>query len=190
MIILVDKKRFASLLTLLLIGILGVCAIFNIGKIKKSFYPEKYVFYVEKYSAQYGLDKFMVYSIIKAESNFKEDVSSAKGAVGLMQVMPDTAEEIAGKIELNGYLPEKLAEPEINIQMGCYYLAFLLNRYSGDFVSAAAAYNAGYGNVDSWLAEWQADTVDAEKIPFGETKKYVIKVNDYYNKYCELYAEE
>ena len=190
MIVLVNKKRFASLLTVLLIVILGLSAILNIGKIKQNIYPEKYSLFVEKYAKKYNLDKYMVYSIIKAESNFDEDVSSVKGAVGLMQIMPDTADEIARKAGIEGYSAEKLFDPETNIHIGCYYLTFLLERYSGDFVSAAAAYNAGYGNVDSWLAQWQSDKVIAEEIPFGETKKYIEKVKNYYNKYIQLYAEE
>ena len=189
MIVLVNKKRFATLLTVLLITILMLSAVLNMGKIKQSFYPQKYRLFVEKYSAEYNVDKFMIYSLIKAESNFKEDAASVKGAVGLMQIMPDTAEEIAGKIGIDGYSSEQLSRPETNIRIGCYYFSFLMEKYSGDFYSAAAAYNAGYGNVDSWLAKWQSDTVEVELIPFGETKKYVEKVKNYYDKYLDLYGE-
>lgn len=190
MIVLVNKKRFTKILSAMLILLLLLIGIFNIKNIKQSIYPEKYALFVEKYSEEYGLDKYRVYSLIKAESNFKQEVVSDKGAVGLMQLMPETAEEIAGKIGLENFSVEKLYEPDTNIRIGCYYLSFLVERYSGDYVSALAAYNAGYGNVDDWLANWQADKVEPEEIPFGETKKYVEKIEDYYNNYQKLYVEE
>lgn len=190
MIVLVDKKRFGSILAVMLAAFLVLCSCINFKKIKQSFYPQKYNLYVEKYAEEYGVDKLFVYSIIKAESNFEEEVLSTKGAVGLMQIMPQTAEEIAKKLELEEYSAEMLYQPETNIKIGCFYLGYLLEKYSGSYISAAAAYNAGHGNVDSWLAIWQTDEVSVERIPFGETKKYVEKVENYYNKYKELYKEE
>lgn len=190
MIVLVNKKKFFKVVSALLVLVLAFVGILNFKNIKKGMYPMKYQMYVEKYSAEYNLDKFFVYSVIKAESNFDSEARSNKSAAGLMQLMPDTAEEIAGKIGIENFSEEIFLSPEVNIQLGCYYLSFLMERYSGDIKTAAAAYNAGYNNIDTWLAQEKSDFITEDMVPFGETKKYIKKVENYYNKYKELYGEE
>ena len=187
MIVLVNKKRFAAVISVMLICIILLIGLFNVSKIRQSAYPLKYTSYVEKYSAEFSVDKYLVYAVIKAESEFDEKAVSDKGAVGLMQIMPSTAEEAAAKIGMENYSPKMLTEPDINIRIGCYYIAFLLDRYGGDVRTAMAAYNAGYGNVDNWLACEQAEIISAEIIPFGETKKYIVKIINNYDKYKEIY---
>jgi len=189
-IVLVNKKKFFKTVSILLVLVLAVVGILNINNIKKGIYPQKYKLYVEKYSDEFGLDKLFVYSVIKAESDFNPKAKSNKGALGLMQLMPDTAEEAAGKLGIENFNKEMLLEPEINVRIGCYYLSFLMERYSQDIKTAAAAYNAGYNNVDKWLAQEMSDYITEEMIPFGETKKYINKIEKYYNKYNELYGEE
>ena len=189
MIVLVNKKRFTVILSVLLLLLLTVAGIVNIRNVKHAVYPTKYSRFVEKYAEEYGVDKYLIYSVIKAESNFDEKAVSEKGAMGLMQIMPATAREAAGKLGMEGFDVQELLVPEINIQIGCYYMAFLLERYMGDVTSAAAAYNAGYGNVDNWLAMEQTERVTAEVVPFGETKKYIVKVENNYSKYKELYEK-
>ena len=101
--------------------------------------------------------------------------------------MPTTGEEAAKKIGIENYSEKKLIEPDTNIRIGCYYIAFLLDRYGGDIRTAMSAYNAGYGNVDNWLAREQKDYISAENIPFGETRKYIVKIINNYDKYKEIY---
>ncbi len=189
MIMLVNKKRFAAVISFMLICVILLVGLLNVKKMRQGAYPIKYSGYVEKYAAEMGIDKYLVYAVIKAESNFDEKAVSDKGAVGLMQIMPETGKEAANKIGINNYSDEKLLEPKINIRIGCYYIAFLMNRYGNDIRTAMAAYNAGYGNVDNWLAREQKDFIDADDIPFGETKKYIVKIINGYEKYKEIYEE-
>ena len=118
--------------------------------ILKQIYPKRYETYVEKYSNESELDSLLIYAIIKAESNFKIGVKSNSGAIGLMQIMESTAEEIANENNIN---IDNLHEPELNIQLGILYFRKLINRYDGNMVLAICAYNAGLGNVDRWILE-------------------------------------
>ena len=190
MIVLVNKKKFAKNIAVLLIIILFVTALLNINNIKKLFYPVDYSFYVEKYSKEYNLDKYLVYSLIKTESDFDENAVSKKGAKGLMQLMPETASEYAKKLEIQNFKENMLFEPETNIRIGCYYISFPLDRYDGDAITAVAAYNAGYGRVDNCLATEQTDKISLDIIPFGETKKHIQSFEKNYNNYKKIYAEE
>ena len=187
MIVLVNKKKFAATISVMLLCIILIIALFNVKKMRQAAYPIRYADYVEKYSQEFAVDKYLVYAVIKAESEFNEKAVSDKGAVGLMQVMPTTGEEAAKKIGIENYSEKKLIEPDTNIRIGCYYIAFLLDRYGGDIRTAMSAYNAGYGNVDNWLAREQAEYISAENIPFGETRKYIVKIINNYDKYKEIY---
>ncbi len=154
----------------------------------KMLYPLRYTELVEKYADQNNLDPYLVYGVIKAESNFIHDAHSGV-ARGLMQITDSTAEWIAGKMGLKDFEPALLDDPAWNIQMGCYYLRYLLDYY-GDRELALAAYNAGMGNVDRWLAD-EAHSADGEtldNIPFGETREYVKRVEKYTKIYRERYG--
>lgn len=142
-------------------------------------YPEYYKEIVEKYSAIYNVDKYFIYSVIKQESLFKKDIISSASAYGLMQVILPTAKMFDKDIS-----PEKLLDPDINIKIGTQYLKYLLDRFDNDFKLAAAAYNAGPGNVDKWT---QSRDLQIENIPFTQTKNYVKKVLSNYNKYHYFY---
>ena len=178
-------KRILSLLCIVAIIIV---LLLNRNNILKGIYKIKYNEYVEAYSKEYGVDKLMIYSIIKAESNFKENAISNKGACGLMQLMDNTAQEVA-KNELMDYKTETtLYDPEDNIRIGTKFFADLKELYSNDEV-ALAAYNAGIGNVDKWINSGiiKADGSDIENIPFKETNTYVRKILKNYSMYKELY---
>lgn len=162
-------------------------------KLQKSMYPIKYENYVEKYSEEYGVDICLVYGVIRTESNFDPEAVSSAGAIGLMQLMPDTF------LWLQNYrtqfMPDKildsdeLYDPKTNIEYGVYLLRFLLDRYEGNTSLAICAYNAGYGNVDDWLANGtiSASNVLAENVPFPETSNYLTKVSSASDVYKELY---
>ncbi len=160
--------------------------------ILRQVYPIKYEEYVEKYASQNGLDKYMVYAIIKTESNFKADVKSESNAIGLMQLLESTAVERANYIDEKNVTEEELYEPETNIKLGTDYYAYLLNHYAGNNVLALVAYNAGMGNVDTWVKEGviEADGSDIENIPYRETNNYVRKILRDYKMYVKLYERQ
>ena len=153
-------------------------------------YPRKFRAHVEQYASLYGAEPNMIYAIIKAESGFDPEALSPRGAMGLMQLMPDTyLYDIRGKIGSDAE-PNVLYEPEENIQAGVYYFAKWY-RYFGTAVEALAAYNGGIGNVQKWIANGLTDAygfLDADQIPFSQTRAYVKRVLEYKAKYDELYG--
>jgi len=179
------KKIFTILITmsLILVILLGGTVF-----VMKQIYPKNYEEVVKKYAKEYGIDEFIIYALIKAESNFKTDAVSNKGAVGLMQVIEPTAEEIANSLNYDEFEVEYLKEPEINIQFGTKYFSDLFNYYN-NYLLAIAAYNAGIGNVEKWIEEGiiKEDGSDIENIPFKETNMYVRKIIRDYEIYKKLY---
>lgn len=158
-------------------------------KIKKNQYPIKYEHFVEKYSAQYNLDKYLVYAVIRTESRFDVYAVSSAEAKGLMQLTDETGSECAAKIGLTRYTNDMLFDPETNIRLGCYYLSRLIKSYKGNIETALAAYNGGPGNVQKWLES--GDTTDSDvnldNIPFAETRSYVKRVTEARQMYKSLY---
>ena len=154
----------------------------------KKIYPLKYSEYVEKYAEEYDIDKYLVYAIIKVESNFEENAKSTSNAVGLMQIMKATALETANKIDLD-VSEEELFNPETNIKIGLKYFTTLLEKYNNNYNLAIIAYNAGIGNVDKWIQEGiiKEDGTNLENVPFKETNNYVRKILRDYEIYKELY---
>ena len=155
----------------------------------KKIYKLEYSEYVYKYSEENNLDPFLVFSIIKAESNFERNINSSSGAIGLMQLMESTAVEMANEIGEEVVVKEALYNPQINIKIGTSYYAYLVKRYDGNKALALAAYNAGMGNVDSWIKNEiiKEDGSDLENIPFKETNNYVRKIIRDYKIYQNLY---
>ncbi len=156
--------------------------------VMKKIYPLKYSEYVEKYAKEYDIDPYMVYAIIKAESNFNENAKSNSDAIGLMQIMELTAIETANKMNLN-ITEEDLFDPELNISIGLKYFTDLLSKYNDNYYLAIIAYNAGIGNVDKWIADGtiKEDASDIENVQFRETNNYVRKILRDYDIYKELY---
>lgn len=152
------------------------------------FYPIEYEEYVETYSREYGLDKHLVYAVIHTESKFDPNAVSTAGAVGLMQLMVDTASECNKKGKFGYNIPEDLNNPEVNIRIGCYYLSELLNNF-GDTKIALISYNSGIGNAYKWLDDEQYSDGEGgiDITPFKETNDYVDKVLRSYKRYKEIY---
>ena len=181
----------------LLIGIIVVILLIvtiNIFQIprriyEKNMYSIKYYDEVIKYSNEFDADPFLVFAIIKAESNFTPDVVSSSGAIGLMQLMETTASEVAGKLGIENYTTEDLYNPDINIKIGIKYYTYLLNEFKNNEYLAITAYNAGLGKVNQWINEGviKADGSDIENIPYRETNIYVRKILRDYEIYKELY---
>jgi soluble lytic murein transglycosylase len=156
---------------------------------RKIVYPMQYDYMVRYYSYENHVEPSMVAAVILAESKFKEDAASGRGANGLMQIMPDTGKWIAEQMDMNDYSPDKLSDVRTNIRMGTWYLAYLLKEFDGNQILALAAYNAGRGHVDAWMKQygWNKDFSEIEKIPFSETREYVKVVLQNESQYKKLY---
>lgn len=175
---------------LILITIIFVLLVIllNFKNIQKLIYRQDYSEYVERYAKEYNVDPLLIYSIIKAESNFDDEAVSGKGATGLMQLMDNTAKEIATNESLEYVSNESLFDPETNIKLGVKYFADLIAIFKNEAV-ALAAYNAGMGTVQGWIDKGtiKADGSDIENIPYNETNMYVRKILNDYGIYCSLY---
>jgi len=181
------KKFFA----LIIIICAGVYAFVNFPDTqKKVLYPFPYRAEIEKYSRNYNVDKFLAVSVMKVESNFHDDARSGSGAVGLMQLMPETAGWIAYCLNEETPSISEMHDSEKNIKYGIWYLAELQDEFFGNDILALAAYNAGRGNVQHWIKEngWDEDFSDIDAIPYSETRNYVKRVLQCREKYSELYG--
>ena len=169
--------------------ILTICKALNIEeRVLKYLYPIKFEEYVYKYSRELEIDPMLTFAIIKTESNFREDVISSSGAIGLMQLMERTAKEQARKLNIE-YSKEILYNAEINLKIGLNYFNTLLDYYNQNYILAFAAYNAGLGNVQKWISDGtiKPDGSDIENNPFKETNMYVRKIIKNYEIYKKLY---
>lgn len=148
-------------------------------------YPYNFRQDVEDNAALYGLDPLLVAAVIRTESSWRAGAQSSVGATGLMQLMPDTGAWIAAK---NGweYDETRLTDGATNIRLGCWYLWYLLDKFDGDMTLALAAYNAGDNTVEKWVSEGRFDGGEPD-IPYPETRSFVKKVMDSYEKYKLLY---
>ena len=145
-------------------------------------YPLRYSTIVRAHAHNYDLNPALLAAVIDEESKFRADAKSSAGAVGLMQLLPDTAKGIAIHTGGSKFVTSDLYNPEINVRYGAWYLHHLLQKY-GDERLALAAYNAGQQNVDSWRAE-------GKDIQFPETRAYVDKVERLKGIYRRTYARE
>ena len=160
-------------------------------RIEMSIYPKpaEYKVFVREYSEKYRVPENLVYAVIKTESKFDSTAESSVGALGLMQMMPDTFTWLTNDRLGDRFSVGMLYDPETNIKYGVYYLSWLYDRYT-DWDKALAAYNAGHGNVDKWLEDPAVTDLASgtlQNIPFKETREYVKKVNKALEKYESLY---
>ncbi|HEY7622188.1 MAG TPA: lytic transglycosylase domain-containing protein [Solirubrobacteraceae bacterium] len=139
-----------------------------------------------------GLDPALIAAVIYAESRFRDGQTSAAGAQGLMQLTPATARYIARKSGGTAFVVDDLATPQVNIAYGAYYLRYLLSRYDGNETLALAAYNAGEGNVDRWIAGARArdSALTTAAIPYAETRAYVDRVESARREYRRAYGRQ
>ena len=157
------KRKILLLFILIALGFLAII-FFNINGYKK------YLAEVEYYSNLYGVDKHLVLAIIKTESNFNEIAVSSKGAIGIMQIMPETANFIAEKLGESG--DYNLLDYKTSINYGVYYLSYLKNKFKNEY-EIICAYNAGEGRVLSWL---KLGILSENSVPFKETQNYLKRV--------------
>lgn len=140
---------------------------------------------IRQQAADKDLDPALIAAMVLAESGFRDQTSQA-GAKGYMQLMPDTALFIAQRSGGTRFELADLANPDINIRYGSWYLRYLLDRYGQNRIAAIAAYNAGHENVDRWGGE----DLEVEDIRFAETRAYVDRVVEKRDQYAEHRAEE
>lgn len=152
-------------------------------------YPLAYREDIQRYAAEQGLEPAYMAAVIMSESSFRSDATSNVNAQGLMQIMPETGEWIAGKFD-DTYVEGCLYDPATNIRYGCWYMGFLLDRYNGDKACASAAYHSGQGTVDGWLKDpaYSADGRTLSVIPGENANTYVERVLNFYEKYKEIYG--
>lgn len=189
------KKKKMSILKKFVITIITIVVILLVLFFASIAYGGKnyslnYLDEIEKYSQEYKVDPKVVISVMKVESDFNPSAQSHTNAKGLMQIMPDTSKHIAKLLKLNPNSID-LNDPETNIQLGTYYLKYLMNNFH-NMDTVFAAYNAGFGNVNNWLKDekYSSDGVSLKNIPAQETKNYVKKVNKAIKAYEVLYGEK
>ena len=140
-------------------------------------YPLRYADIVRGHAENYRLEPELLAAVIYTESKFDPDAESPSGAIGLMQLLPETAAGIAERTGGSRFETADLYDPELNVRYGSWYLRHLLDKYDGDLRKALAAYNGGQGNVD-------------RGIQYAETKAYVDRVRELEDTYARAYADE
>jgi soluble lytic murein transglycosylase len=181
-------RRPAALLIAAAVGVglaVGLSRIDFDKAIRELTLPLRHDDIIRQQAAEKGLDPSLIAAVIYAESRFR-DQESAAGALGLMQITPQTADAIARLSGGTAFVTSDLSDPEINIRYGSFYLRHLLDRYGGNEVAALAAYNAGTGNVD----QWGGSDLDLAGIGFAETRAYVEEVLDKRQEYRDNYPDE
>jgi soluble lytic murein transglycosylase len=143
---------------------------------------------IRQQAADKHLDPALIAAVIYAETKFDARTSPA-GALGLMQIEPQTAEFLARRSGATTFTIADLATPEVNIAYGSYYVRYLIDHYRGNVVLALAAYNAGQTNVDRWVAR-AGGGLSPDQIPFGETRAYVARVLWAQGEYRRTYASQ
>jgi soluble lytic murein transglycosylase len=188
-------RRMAWLFATVIVAAVAVAAIVAPGvdkAVKEIALPLRHEDIIRQQAADKRLDPALIAGVIYAESRFRDQTSHA-GAKGLMQLLPSTADDIARKSGGTAFVEGDLADPQVNISYGSFYLRYLLNRYGGNTVLAVAAYNAGEGQVDRWVFEARHDGEDFDHtrhIPFPETRHYVEQVLEMRGRYRERYRQE
>ncbi|MCG8569304.1 MAG: lytic transglycosylase domain-containing protein, partial [Spirochaetes bacterium] len=156
-------------------------------EILKTLFPDHYRQWIEQYCSEYQVEPALAFAVMREESRYHPQIRSWANAVGLMQILPQTAEWLAPKMGIKDY---NLDNPQDNIHFGVFYLKFL-ERYFTEKELILACYNAGQGNVLRWHKKYQKYSSNEfyEIIPFAETRNYIRKVMRSYYLYQHLYYQ-
>jgi len=151
-------------------------------------HPIKYQTEIFKISEKYNLEPSLVASLINVESSYNKKAKSNKNAIGLMQIKIETANYIAELNNKNKITENDLFDPIVNMEFGCMYLHYL-NKKFDDIYTTLAAYNAGETRVRSWLSstDYSTDKTTLKKIPYTETKNYIINIKNNLKFYSKVY---
>ena len=169
---LISRTKKWSIIAIAVLSVVAAVMLVNMR------FPVRYLDIIHEVAGDLDIEPSLILAVIMAESSFRQRAESHAGAQGLMQLMPATAQEIAQQMGMEGFEPSDVWQPEINIAMGSFYLNRLKNLFGGSLDLALAAYNAGQGNVNRWLAdpEFSADGQTLDVIPFAETYNYLRRV--------------
>ena len=190
----IRRRRLAAVAVAVLLGAMCAAIVTGLGPEavrELAALPLRHDDIIRQQASDKNLDPALIAAVIYEESRFRDQTSHA-GARGLMQITPATADAIAKHSGGVRFKQSDLSEPQINISYGAYYLRLLLDHYGGNETLAIAAYNAGIGNVDKWVADagGAEEFRSAEHIPFPETRAYVENVTDRRRDYRENYADD
>jgi soluble lytic murein transglycosylase len=179
------RRRGAVLLVALILFLLVLPFLLNAPEtVRRITHPLQYEETIRIVAKENGVEPALVAAVILTESGFEEGVESSKGAYGLMQILPETAQFISERSAIGS----DYRFPKTNIRMGTWYLGYLQRRYDGDERLMLSAYNSGEGQVDAWIVD---KGFDADRdIPFQETRDYVEKVLEARDRYTELYGQD
>jgi soluble lytic murein transglycosylase len=187
------RRRGVIVVVLGLLAIVGVVRLLPLAQraVNDLSLPLSYPSIIRQQAAEKHLDPALVAAVIDTETKFLPRTSSA-GAVGLMQLMPQTASFLAHRSGGTTFTTADLSTPEVNIAYGSYYIRYLFNEFHGNLVAALAAYNGGDTNVHKWIAEAHADghPLRIADIPFPETRDYVQRVLQAQSEYRHTYASQ
>jgi soluble lytic murein transglycosylase len=189
----VRRRRLAMLAVAVLLGAGLAALVSGLGRnaVRELTLPLHHDDIIRQQAHDKNLDPALIAAIIYEESRFRDQTSHA-GARGLMQITPETADSIAKHSGGIRFKQSDLSDPQINISYGAYYLRLLLDHYDQNEALAVAAYNAGIGNVDRWVAAagGESNFKTAEHIPFPETRAYVENVLHRRSDYRHTYADD
>jgi peptidoglycan lytic transglycosylase len=185
------KRLFAAVL----VGVVVLGVVLLMPLVRKTVneftLPLAYTSAIRQQAAEKHLDPALVAAVIYAETKF-DPRNSAAGAMGPMQIMPQTAAFLARRSGATTFSTADLNTPDVNIAYGSYYLRYLLDEYHGNVTDALAAYNGGESNVDRWIAAARAhgEPLIVDEIPFPETRAYVSRVLSAERRYRSKYASQ
>jgi len=185
-------KNFKYIMYIVAVLLLIVLIIDNSTTVIKRIYPLKYQQFVFNHAQENGINPYLVFAVIKAESSFDPHAKSDKNAMGLMQITEKTAMWGAEIVGIKGFSLDDLYDPETNIKIGCWYIKQLMKEFDDDTNLVLAAYNGGSGNVNEWLRNdnYSKTGKELDVIPFRETDMFVKKVKNYIQVYIKLYGEK
>lgn len=185
-------SQIKALISIILVVVVAIYGVYHSDWFQKKYlYPFPYSEIVYRYALEKDIDPFLIAGVIRTESKFNPQARSPKGALGLMQMMPETAKWVAEQMDFpTNFDISHLEKPEVNIRMGTWYLSSLEKEFKGNEVLTLAAYNGGRGNVKQWMGQynWTMSFTEVEKIPFLETREYVNRVLHSKKRYQELYG--
>lgn len=178
------------ILYIILTGLIGLGYRYH-RQVGRGFFPMPYRETIIENARKNQLDPALVAAVIYVESKFDPQAVSYRGAIGLMQIMPETGQWVADQVGLQAVDRRKLRSYETNIFIGTWYLRYLLDQIDQDPVVALAAYNAGWNRVQEWLRDdvWDGRLDNLEQIPYPETRSYVQRVLKVYRIYRYLYPQ-
>lgn len=185
--------RWYRALPLLVVGFMLALSLgidyLPINLVRSMFFPVSYAERIDKVSERYGVDEHLVAAVIRCESGWNENAQSAAGAVGLMQIMPETARSISqmGLVDTAKYDSNNLTDPATNIEYGTAYLGYLQSELDTTD-EVIAAYNAGLGAVQGWIAKEGSQGIP-DAIEYPETRYYVQQVNEALRQYTKYYPD-